>query len=238
MKIQAVGQSTFVVTLADGRTILLDPWFSEHFLARREIPLPFAIKAVPRCTAVLASHNHIDHVDRVSLLAARQMGATLVGPRGVTRRGQRWGVADCRPLRRGERLELPGFSVEAVFATHPLCVAPIGFLVTDSDGTTLYHSGDTRYDPRIVEDLAGRRVDAACLQIAAVRYPVIGRDGMNIEEAARLAEEIQAGVAIPMHYHVKGKVENASSFALRAAPHGRVLEPGASFEVLAGHGRS
>lgn len=231
MRLQAVGQSTFVVTLADGAVLLLDPWFSHNPIAPRAIPLPFGLDAVGRIDAVLASHNHVDHVDQRSLRAARRHGAVVVGPPGVTRRARWSGVRDVRTLARGQSASVAGATVEAVFATHPLCVSPIGWLLTDADGTTLYHSGDTRYDDRIAGDVGGRRIDVACLQIAAAHYPRIGRDGMNIGDAARLADDLDARVAVPMHFHVKGKVADPQRFAEAAGSRACVLMPGEAVEV-------
>ena len=228
-----MGQATFVVELAGGDTVVVDPWFSENALARRAVPLPFGVNELPSVAALFVSHHHVDHVDAASLRTARRAGAVVVGPRGVTRRARLSGVRDVHTLRRGRRVEVCGATVEGVYADHPLCVAPVGLLVTDVDGTTLYHSGDTRYDRRIVDDVAGRRVDVACVQIAAARYPLLGRDGMNVADAARLVAELDAGVAIPMHFHVKGKTQDPERFAEAAGPRVRVLAPGEWLGVAA-----
>lgn len=234
MLIRAVGNATFVVTLASGAVVVIDPWFSRHPLAPRALPLPFGVESLPRCRAVLVSHNHIDHVDGLSLRAARRMRSTLIGPLDVILRGCLAGVRDCRYVRPGDRVALDdGATVEATHADHPLCCGPVGFLLTDADGTTLYHSGDTRYDERIFGDVDGRRIDVACLQIGASGYPLIGRDGMNVPEAARLTQELDARIAIPMHFHIKGKVADPRDFTRLLGKRACTLEPGESLEVRA-----
>ncbi len=87
----------------------------------------------------------------------------------------------------GERVDVAGFGVEAVPATHPgdHCV---GYVIS-AGPYRLYHSGDTTWvDPGV------RGVDVALI-------PINGKLGnLDGPEAARLARTVEAALAVPCHY--------------------------------------
>ena len=67
---------------------------------------------------------------------------------------------------------------------------------------TIYHSGDTVIYEDMVERLADWRIDVALLPING-RDPARGVAGnLSGREAAGLAHQIGAGVAIPCHYEM------------------------------------
>jgi L-ascorbate metabolism protein UlaG (beta-lactamase superfamily) len=200
--------------------------------AAQDVPPALGPSQVGRIDALLVSHNHLDHVDRHALRLARAQGSTVVGSRAVARRATRSGVADARALVPGQRTAAAGAEIEAVPAEHPLASDAVGFLVR-ADGLTLYFSGDTRRSAALLASLRGVAIDVAFLQIACAVY--LGRpDGMDLEEAARLAGEIRPRRCIPMHYHGRLKRADPHAFAARIRSQGldaTVIDPGREIEV-------
>lgn len=84
---------------------------------------------------------------------------------------------------------------------HPKQNAWVGYIVTLSDGTRVYHAGDTDRIPEMDE------IDA---DIALL--PVSGTYVMTAEEAVAAANAIRPQVAIPMHYgEIVGEASDAET---------------------------
>ena len=226
MRILYVGQATFRLTLPGGGTLLTDPWFTNPWILRA-VPPALGPGQVGRIDVLLSSHNHLDHIDRPSLRLARGQGSIVVGSRRVARRARRHRISDARALAPGERTSAAGFEIEAVPAEHPLAGDAVGFLIR-ADGKALYFSGDTRRCRALRERLRGERLDVAFLQIACAVY-FGSPDGMDVREAALLAEELRPIVTVPMHFHGRGKQADPHAFARGLEAKGlgaRVMTPG------------
>jgi L-ascorbate metabolism protein UlaG (beta-lactamase superfamily) len=97
-----LGHSTVLVEI-DGARILFDPVWARRASPsslvgpKRFHPPPLALDELPPLDAVIASHDHYDHLDRgvVRALArsAAQSRARFVVPLGVGAHLERWGVA-------------------------------------------------------------------------------------------------------------------------------------------------
>ena len=203
MKIYFVGQSTFKLTLDDGTVLLTDPWFAGVGLWRAVAPA-CAPADLGRVDFVLASHNHLDHIDKPSLNLARVQDCTVVGSERVARRARKAGVKKVFALRPGEEQGFPAFRVKATPAFHPLAQDAIGFLI-ETGGRRIYFCGDTRLDDRLISFLqASGPIDLAFLQISCAVY--FGRDdGLRLETAAELAKAVKPKLVVPMHYHGRFK---------------------------------
>ena len=100
-----LGHSTVLVEL-DGARVLFDPVWARRASPsslvgpRRFHEPPLALDELPPLDAIVASHDHYDHLDRevVRALArsAAQSGARFVVPLGVGAHLERWGVAPDR----------------------------------------------------------------------------------------------------------------------------------------------
>jgi L-ascorbate metabolism protein UlaG (beta-lactamase superfamily) len=205
MKIFFVGQSTFRITLAGGTVLLTDPWFAGRGFWRAVAPA-CGPESVGKIDYILASHHHLDHLDRPSLALAREQGATVIGSERVAKRAVKAGVKAAMALRPGEEQGFKSFTVKATPAFHPLAKDAIGFLIR-AEGRQLYFCGDTRFDPRLVQFLQEcGKVDLAFLQIACAVY--FGKDdGLRLETAAELAKAFSPRRVVPMHYHGRFKVK-------------------------------
>ena len=95
-----LGHSTVLVEI-DGARLLFDPVWARRASPSRivgperffEVPLPIA--EIPPLDAVVASHDHYDHLDRdvVKALAKAQPKLRFIVPLGVGAHLEKWGVA-------------------------------------------------------------------------------------------------------------------------------------------------
>ena len=128
MKILFVGHCTFRITLKNGTTILTDPWFA-HSWFWRAVPPAFKPEELGKIDLILSSHNHLDHIDRISLKAAKIWNSTIVGPPAIFKRAKRNGIANAHALMPDEKLSVSGIEIIGTPASHPLAKDAIGFLI-------------------------------------------------------------------------------------------------------------
>jgi L-ascorbate metabolism protein UlaG (beta-lactamase superfamily) len=194
-----VGQSGFLVKV-EGRYLLLDPYLSDsltekyartdtpHVRMSRRVVDPAQLAFVD---VVTSSHGHTDHLDPVTLQALHPRA--LICPSGLRElAAERAGVVPVG-VDVGETVELAGFRFTAVPAEHDAEGGAVGFVV-ECGPWTLYHSGDTTAYPGLGERLQPFELDLAIL-------PINGALGnMNGRQAAQVAKEAGAKLAIPGHY--------------------------------------
>ncbi len=208
-----LGQSGFLVAYG-GRHLLLDPYLSDsltrkyadtdkpHVRMTERVIDPSRLDFVD---VVTASHAHTDHLDPDTLRALPD--AVLVAPEAhrelATERAGRspTGIDD------GQTVEAGGFEITAVPAAHEAIerdaagrMLHLGYVVRCGP-FALYHAGDTV----LYEGMAARvgaGIDVALLPIngRAPERRVAGN--LHGEEAAALAHEIGARLAVPMHFEM------------------------------------
>jgi L-ascorbate metabolism protein UlaG (beta-lactamase superfamily) len=187
-----LGQSGFLVGSA-GRHLLVDPYLSDALTAKyadtdtphvrltRRVVAPERLRFVD---VVLSTHGHTDHLDGETL---RAVGAPLVCPARIVELARERSGDEVTGVSEGETVTVAGFGIEAVPAAHPgdHCV---GYVIA-AGGRRLYHSGDTTW-----VDPGARGVDVAFV-------PINGKlNNLDGTEAARLARQVEAALAIPCHY--------------------------------------
>lgn len=216
-----MGQSGFLVQWA-GRHLLLDPYLSDsltrkyagtdkpHVRMTRRVVAPERLGFVD---VISSSHNHTDHLDAetVGPILAANSGVQIVAPEANRAFvAERLGVAPdvLIGMDVGKSATIAGFTFHGVPAAHEQLEIDeqgrykfLGYVI-EVGPWTLYHSGDTVLYAGMAERLKTWRVDVAMLPIngRAAERRVAGN--LNGVEAAQLAWEIGAGVAIPCHYEM------------------------------------
>jgi L-ascorbate metabolism protein UlaG (beta-lactamase superfamily) len=247
------GHSTVLVEL-DGVRVLTDPLFG-HMGAgaiRRHVPT-VPLDTLGELSAVFISHGHWDHLDIASLRALPGRPEVIV-PVGLGRIVGKAAAGLIHELRAGDRLQVGGLTLEAVYAQHggrrSLFTASeaLGVLITGS--TSVYFAGDTDFFPGM-RQLAGR-VDVALLPVGGWG-PRLGRGHMNPLRAAEAVVRICPAIAMPIHWgtlyplglrRVAGRQFEGPGEAFREAVAARapevdvrVLQPGESIALAGRVGR-
>jgi L-ascorbate metabolism protein UlaG (beta-lactamase superfamily) len=232
-----LGQSGFLLQ-HDGRHLLLDPYLSESLTKKYAATDKPHVRMTRRCVdprrldfvdLATSSHNHTDHLDGETLRPLREAspGLALVIPEANRAFvAERLGCERDWPLGLddGQSHELFGFHVSAVPAAHEAIeydeqgrCRHLGYVVRFGDWS-LYHPGDcVPYEDQVAR-VRPFRVDLALLPING-RAPERRVPGnFTGVEAARLAYEIGAKLAIPCHYDMfEFNTASPSAFVAEAA---------------------
>jgi len=184
------GQSSFRIEDGD-KQIYIDPW---------KMP-----KGLPKADVIFVTHAHFDHYSQEDIDKLSHQGTQIVAPNDVAFQNGK----NAKAVTPGSKFEIEGLKVEAIPAYnvnksfHPRGNRWLGYIIELSDGTRVYHAGDTDRIP----EMDSIRADIVLL-------PVGGTYTMTATEAADAANAINPKVAIPMHYGaVVGNEEDAEEFA-------------------------
>lgn len=193
-----LGQGGFAVRLETGYRILVDPYLSNECYRFGENlrlwPPPLDPDNVD-ADLVLWTHEHRDHCDpgfASQFLHSHPRASARAPASCVARLEREFGVAQGRvgSLSPGQRENLAEVVVCPVDAIHP--VEAVGYVLR-AEAISLYISGDTLYEPRLVSESV-RGVDLAMVCVN-------GRLGnMSATEASRYVVQLSAQFAVPMHY--------------------------------------
>ena len=241
-----LGQSGFLVA-HEGRHLLLDPYLSDSLTRKyagtdkpheRMTELVIEPERLDFVDVVTASHAHTDHLDPDTL---RALPGTLVAPRAHRELAAERSGREPVTIDEGETVEVAGFEITAVPAAHEVIerdedgrMLCLGYVVR-CGGTTIYHAGDTVLYDGMAERIG--RVDLALLPIngRAPERRVAGN--LTGDEAAALAHELPASLAVPMHYEMFAfNTEPPNAFAAACERLGqpyRVLRAGESLAARA-----
>jgi L-ascorbate metabolism protein UlaG (beta-lactamase superfamily) len=210
-----LGQSGFLVQF-EGAHLLLDPYLSDSLTTKYAATDKPHVRMTERVIdparldfidVVTSSHNHTDHLDGETLrpLLHVNPGITLVVAevnRGFVAQRLRIDPATPVGLSPGDHVEAGPFRIEAVPAAHETLDPQFVGYVVRCGRWTLYHSGDTVRFEGMADVLRPYAVDVAMLPING-RAPERGVAGnFDAGEAAALAHDIGAHVAIPCHYEM------------------------------------
>jgi len=240
-----LGCNGFALKSAGGATLFIDPYLDTGDPPRtvRMIPVPFEPGDVADADAVLATHEHSDHVDGPSqapILA--QTGATFHAPGAsmdaVTDQEwrDRWAVDDAqfREIAVGDEFAVGDLSITVGPANDPDAEQPVSYLVEHDAGTFL-HPGDAR--PGGFGDLAAHDIDLGALAFGSTgmlpdkqtrepkRTTWYNDENMLVEAAV----ELELDRLIPTHWDM-WKGMNADPTALHH--HARSFEYPERFEVV------
>ena len=166
-KLLYMGHASIRITTVEGKVIYIDPYAGEGY----DVPADL----------ILITHGHGDH-NMPQLIETQNEGCKTIS------------YMDCIVDGVHQSFDLGYVQVDAVEAGYnrnhdeKICV---GFILTFSDGVTVYVTGDTS-ETKQMPSLAERALDYAF-------FCCDGVYNMGLEEAAKCAEEVGAKHNIPYH---------------------------------------
>ena len=173
-----------------GKQIYIDPW---------KLPAK-AIKA----DYVFVTHSHYDHFSKEDINKIKTDSTKIIGPGDVANEVKKNAVS----IGPNQEIIIDQLKIKAIPAYnigkkfHPRENNWVGFIITFSDGISVYHAGDTDFIP----EMKSLKVDIALL-------PVSGTYVMTADEAIEAANSFQPKIAIPMHYgEIVGSAKDAEKF--------------------------
>ncbi len=178
MRLTKFGHSCLLVE-EGGASVLLDPGM-----------LSGGFEELEGLTAVLFTHQHVDHLDQERLhgILDRNPGARVISDEGSAEALGKAG-ADVEVVHDGDQLQIGGLGVRVVGRDHAVIhpdipvVPNVGFLV----GGRLFHPGDAF-------TLPGQPIEV--LAVPA------GAPWLKISESIDYLREVRPGVAVPVHEKV------------------------------------
>ncbi len=198
-----LGHATF--RIEDGRTqIYIDPW---------KLPA-----GAPKADVILITHSHFDHLSPEDIAKIEQPGTKFLAPADVAGKLKGKQVTTASP---GGTYTVGGLKVEAVAAYntnkdfHKRSEHWVGYVVTLSDGTRIYHTGDSDVTP----EMEAVRTDVALM-------PCGGTYTMTAAEVAQAANVFKPKVLIPMHWgDIVGSKADAEAVAKAFTAGKTVVKP-------------
>lgn len=162
-----LGCNGFAIKGSEGTVLWIDPYVGTGDPPRtvRMIPVPFDPDDIDEADAVLATHEHTDHVhgpSQAPILA--NTDADFVAPDdslAVAREEERWteewevDEEAFLEVTEGDELKIGEFTVHVVETEDADATHPVGYVI-EHDSGTLFHAGDSK--PSASFPGAGRRV--------------------------------------------------------------------------------
>ncbi|HKU42893.1 MAG TPA: MBL fold metallo-hydrolase [Polyangiales bacterium] len=259
LRVSWLGHSTLYIE-SDGVRILTDPVFGERaspvsFLGpRRYASTPVSIAELPEFDVLLLSHDHYDHLCRMSIQELAKRNVHVVTALGVGTHLEAYGVAHDRvhELDWHESVELPGVRFTATPAQHfsgrgmgDRNATLWASWVIQTARRKLFFSGDTGLFPELAD--IGKQFgpfDLTMLEIGAY-HPAWGDIHLGPANALVAHQMLGGGTLLPVHWGTFDLAlhtwcEPAEELYVGAAAHGarlimpelgQVLEPDRAPEI-------
>jgi L-ascorbate metabolism protein UlaG (beta-lactamase superfamily) len=210
------GQTGFMLVSGDTK-ILIDPFFSDH--EARLYPGPSVDVCGKNVTALLITHEHLDHFDKElldKLIDEYPEMLVAVPTPIVAELGSAVAAERLVGIQPGDSVRFGSVGIDVVPAYHALSVGDSfsdgrgddGFVrfvgyVLRTPHLSVYHAGDTVATPDLVDALRPKAIDIALLPINGRDYfreqaGIVGN--LTAREAVRLAVELGVSILVPTHW--------------------------------------
>lgn len=169
---------------------------------------PVAIETTDKADFILITHAHPDHFSIKDIKQLLKKDTHIICAVTVFKKLKN--ITDkIQVMKPNEQLNFETLNINTVFAyntkpvflwlkAHPKSKQNVGYILTLKNGVRIYHAGDTDYIPEI------KKLN----KIEVILVPIGGeRLTMDGEAAAKIVNEIQPKIAIPMHYEIHNNKE-------------------------------
>lgn len=212
MKFIWFGHSTFLLNL-DDQLVLIDPVFHHaspfSFLVNRFQAPVVTLDKLPKVDTIVISHDHYDHLDKLTIEFYKNSDVKFLVPKGVGRHLKGWGIAEAniKELNWHESVTVNDIHYKAAPAQH---FSGRGLFdrnetlwaswIIEGKSEKVYYSGDSGYGPHFKE--IGQKdgpFDYAFLENGQynIRWPDVH---MQPEETLQALIDLEAKVLIPAHW--------------------------------------
>jgi L-ascorbate 6-phosphate lactonase len=204
-----LGQAGFLIKSPDGARAVLDPYLSDScaelgraagFNMNRMIPPPMTPQELVGVNLFLLTHSHQDHAAPETILPYLEAGgkATFVAPLQTAQKLRRLDVDEKQiyNIQPSQKIDFADLSIAATFAV-PFAgddLTHVGYLVSVTDGPSVYFTGDTAYEDILHIALVDRKPDVLVAVVnGAFR-------NMSPADAAKLAKYLNPKHVVPCHH--------------------------------------
>ena len=167
---------------------------------------------------VLITHAHYDHLSPEDYARVAGEKTVVVAPASMAGEVAGLGAAATHLMAAGEKIELPGLTVEAVpaynveperLAMHPQANGWLGYVLTlDGEPTRYYVSGDTDQNP-----------DNESVRCGVALVPIGGTYTCDPRQAAAFVNALRPAAVVPTHYgSIVGTYADFDAFAAAVDP--------------------
>jgi L-ascorbate metabolism protein UlaG (beta-lactamase superfamily) len=224
LAVMFLGHSSFLLQMGQAgearqASVLIDPVFATRLIVLRRQRAPgVRIEDLPAIDVVLLTHAHMDHLNRPTLrrvARATRMrtgrGPIVIVPAGVEDLVRDLGFREIRSMKWWGSTQAAGLEITFTPAKHwgARMFSDThrhfgGYVIADSVGHRVYHSGDTAYFDGFKE--IGRRLQpqVALLPIGAYFPDTYRSVHTSPEEGLQAFVDVAAETMIPMHFGTFG----------------------------------
>jgi L-ascorbate metabolism protein UlaG (beta-lactamase superfamily) len=184
--------------------LYIDPFLAEGGGPGWVRQSPPIIDRLPEPALIVATHEHEDHTDPMTLAAQSQFPAcAFVGnaPSVAIAHKAGFALSQTRTIAVGERVQHGAFTITALPSVDPEIPAPMAILVEiqlPDRVWRLYHGGDTQMSDAFAE--AGRvyDIDCCCLSVGAYVHEM--QYYLTPQQSLEAAQMLGARTLIPVHW--------------------------------------